>query len=251
VDRLADESKWRFRDALHEDNASDIFWSSVKSYIEGDEKSALAKIKENPSIIQSIASKHVTDNKSMMFVQVTRGTLANIIIEMFFKIDAIDCIKGLVRDTAGSLYLTIGLSKFIEENKKAEALVKEMLVDESIGLETMKAIRKSSSETIARFLEQIMECAKNEIGEKQYISLQLLAEHVDNKAVRKIMMDFLDDWDAEVRRICALSLAHFKDDDEVNEAASKALEVETEEDIKLLLIKLTGGTDGPDDNQDT
>jgi len=237
---LADESKWRFRDALHEDNASDLFWSSVKSYIEGDEKSALSKIKENPSIIQSVASKHILDNRSMMFVQVTRGTLANLVIEMFFKIEAIDCIKGLIRDTAGSLYLTIGLSKFIEENKKAEALVKQMILDESIGLEAMKAIRKSSSETISRFLDPIMECAKNDIGEKQYISLQLLAEHVSNKEARKIMVDFLDDWDSEVRRICALSLAPFRKDKEVNEAASRALEVETEEDIKLLLIKLAG-----------
>ena len=245
---MADESKWRFRDALHEDNASDIFWSSVKLYIEGDEKSALAKIRENPSIIQSVASKHIQDNKSMMFVQVTRGTLANIIIEMFYKIEAIDCIKGLVRDTAGSLYLTIGLSKFIEENRKAEDLVKEMILDESIGLEAIKAIQKSSSETISRFLDPIMECAKNEIGEKQYIALQLLAEHAEKKEVRKIMVDFLDDWDSEVRRICALALAPFRKDKEVSKAASKALEVETEEDIRLLLIKLAGEGNGPDNN---
>jgi hypothetical protein len=248
VNKLADDSKWRFRDALHEDNTSDIFWSSVKSYIEGDEKAAFDKIKDDPSLIQSVATKHILDNKSMMFIQITRGTLANVVIEMFFKIDEIGCIKNLIRDTSGSLYLTIGLSKFIEETKRAEGMIKGMILDDEIGLETMKALKKSSSETIFRFLEQIKESAKNDIGEKQYIALQMLSENMEDASVRTVMADFLDDWDAEVRRICALALAPFKDEKEVKEAASRALEVETEEDIKLLLLKLVGGNHGPDDN---
>ncbi len=233
------ESRWRFRDALHERNTSDIFWSAVKAYVEGGEDAAIEKIKgDDPHIIQNIAVKHLTDNKSVMFAQVTRGTLAYIVLRLLFRLGCTDCIKNLIRDASGSIYMTVGLSRFVEEVKKAEGLVKDLITDEDAGLEMLKALRKASPETVSAFLEQIKEVARNDIGEKQYMALGMLAEYAKNPDVESIFAGFLDDWDVEVRKISVLALMTSKKNKGTKDAAARALELETDETVKALLQKL-------------
>ncbi len=229
------ESKWRFRDALHERNASDVFWATVKAYIDGGEKAALEKAKgSDPHIMQNIAVKHITENTSVMFVQVTRGTLAYIVLRILFRMGCKECIKNLVRDASGSIYITVGLSRFIDEVKDADALVKELIADEEAGIEMMKAMKRASPSVLSSFLAQIRDVARNDIGEKQYLALGMLAEHTDNPEIKAIFIGFLDDWDIEVRKMSALSLLTAKKDKEISDAASKALELETDETVKAL-----------------
>jgi hypothetical protein len=240
---MANESeyKWRFRDALHEKNTSDIFWSAIKAYVEGGEDAAVEKIRgDDPHIMQNIAVKHLTDSKSVMFAQVTRGTLAYIVLRLLFRLGCTDCIKNLIRDSSGSIYMTVGLSRFIEEVKEAEGLAKGLIADEDAGLEMMKALKKASPETVSKFLDQIKEVARNDIGEKQYMALGMLAEHANEPEIRSIFAGFLDDWDAEVRKISALALMMAKGDKETRDAAARALELETDETVKALLQKLVG-----------
>jgi hypothetical protein len=247
---LADEQqqKWRFRDALHERNTSDLFWSAVKLYLEKGEDAAVEGIKgDDPHIIQNIAVKHLTDSKSVMFAQVTRGTLAFIVLRLLFRIGCTDCIKNLVRDCSGSIYITVGLSRFIEETKEAGKFLNELLLDEEAGLEMMKALRKSSTETISSFLNIIKEVARNDIGEKQYMALGMLAEHMGAPEVKQIFIGFLDDWDSEVRKVSALALLSAKKDSEIAAAAKRALEIETDEGMKPLLKRLAEGV--KDDTQ--
>lgn len=235
------ESKWRFRDALHERNASDVFWSTVKAYIDGGEKAALEAAKgSDPHILQNIAVKHITDNSSVMFVQITRGTLAFIVLKLLLRMDCKECIKNLVRDASGSIYMTVGLSRFIDEVKAAEEVAKELITDEEAGVEMMKALKRATPTVVSSFLAQIKEVARNDIGEKQYLALGILAEHIDNPDVKKIFAGFLDDWDIEVRKMSALSLLTAKKDKEITEAASKALEIETDDTVKALLQNLVG-----------
>jgi hypothetical protein len=239
------ESKWRFRDALHERNTSDIFWSAVKAYVEGGEDAAIDKIKgDDPHIIQNIAVKHLTDSKSVMFAQVTRGTLAYIVLRLLFRLGCTDCIKNLIRDSSGSIYMTVGLSRFIEEVKAAEGIVRELIADEDAGLEMLKALKKASPETVSAFLGQIKEVARNDIGEKQYMALGMLAEYANDSDVKSIFAGFLDDWDIEVRKIAALALMTAKKDKEISDAAARALELETDETVKALLQKLVGEKEG-------
>ncbi|MEW6722813.1 MAG: hypothetical protein AB1324_06125 [Candidatus Micrarchaeota archaeon] len=109
----------------------------------------------------------------------------------------------------------------------------------SIALEYVAALE--SAELARSLKKELMIIARGDIGPNQQNAIKACALMMDEQDVRKSFIVLLSHWDAEARLAAVQVLGTAAQDPEVRAAAEKRLQVETDEEIKKGLRKITGG----------
>lgn len=223
-----------FKEGMLDENPSLAFWKAMEKAKENNLDSALVyagKIREN---IPYLTSKYLNQDIASFNIPLSKTMLADFSIKLIKLLGYQEGIGDLVLRAHKNIEISIALSKNWDDTLKN--WIRKILSNDDYKIPMLEIIKKMEKKNQEEFLENLVEIAKNEVDQAQYISLEILNEFSDKKEVLELFLKFVDDWDKEVkiRAIEAVSKFNFKP--EVRKALERAYDDERDESIKHLIM---------------
>ncbi|MGV8085486.1 MAG: hypothetical protein ACP5N9_04520 [Candidatus Bilamarchaeum sp.] len=130
----------------------------------------------------------------------------------------------------------------IEDNYKSKIskIMIDMLRDRSINQIALKYLPLIKSEKlITELKKELLIFARGDIGENQLNAIDAISILKEDDEVKRTLIILLSHWDNGARKLAAAYLKNFKKDEEVKKAAASRLPIESDEETKKLLQRLT------------
>jgi len=222
---------------LAERNISDIFWKCIKLMVEGKESEAIEVARSTGAILGNVAVEYASAPKRTYLVGMSANRLAYLSAKLFFTASMKDAFSNFVRRGNGFSSIVAGMDRLIKERPEVvEWLREEMEEDPNPVLAILSKI--NNEEVEEKFKMELMEIAKEEIDDMQYMALEALRNIAKkDEEVQKVFIALIDDWDERVRLLSAEAMQGVKNR-LLAEQAKKALKEETNKYIIYLLQKI-------------
>jgi len=237
------EKLWEAKDVLHDVNVNKLYWNSIEKLTLKEDQKALEIINDYISITPRIVENYIKNRELKPLLNISKATMCYYTLILYIKANCIECLKNLVRFLHGSVELSLGFERLLREEKNNEQVsnfIKKLIKEGQ--LEILMLLSNLSDELKMPFLEEIKNVAKNEIGEAQYIALNILSTFIEDKEVLSIYKQMANDWDIKVRRISLNVLAKLKDREDIKALAKKLLRDETDETNIQILKSIIGSS---------
>lgn len=222
---------------LAERNISDIFWRCMRLMVENKEKEACEIAKNAGPIVGSVAAEYANAPKRTYLVEMSANRLAYLSAKLFFSAGMKDAFGSFVKVGDGSASVVAGMDRLVRERPDALEWLREMMEGNKEAV--LALLSKINNEEVEeKFREELIEMAREEIDDIQYMALEALKNIAkkDGEA-QKVFIALIDDWDEKVRMISAEAMQNVKNELLV-EQAKKALKEETNKYIAHLLQRI-------------
>ena len=234
-----EKKSWKNRETLEDVNVNSLYWKAIERVKNGNIDEAIKIIKDYVYLTPQIFSSYIKNEELKPLLDISKASLCYYTIMLYVKIDCIDCIRKLINEIGNSIYLTIAFERIVKED---EMIAREVINNLSqYSRELALLLFSLSDESKKKFLKEIINIAKYEFGEAQYLALQSLYNFIDEDEVFKIFKFFVSDWDPKVRNIALNALLLLKEREDVKDLAKKLIKEETEEsNLKIIKSILEG-----------
>ena len=238
-DELKDGEKLMyFKDGMLDENPSYIFEKAIELYNEGKKEESLKlmeKIKDN---LDFLVERNL-EKSNQFHSKMSKRSLINTLVKIIIDMECEECFFSLAKRIYKGLEISLAVSRNLN-NKKMMEWIKDMLKSE-FTIEALHILKDIETEKQEAFLEEIMRIAKEEVETPQYLALEILSSFTDREEIKNLFINFVSDWDKEVRRISIMALSKYGKEEKVREALEEALEDERDESLKFSIKTILGG----------
>ena len=224
---------------MHEENIDIIFWKIAEMMVNGE----IDKVKsytEYATLLPPILAKYINyPTTTAYLLDVSPPTLCHHIFKFFLIAKCNACFIRAINQIKRKFPVVLGIVRLInEERGKIEGVIKDMLNDMETRLIALEVVKNLDKETGKLFLNEIMNIARNDIGEAQYMALEILTSYIDMEEVEELFINYLDDWDPKVKAISAVALLNGKNKEKIVERVKSAMALERDKYVQFLYKRL-------------
>ncbi len=239
-----------FKEGLVEENPLKKLLMLIKNYREG--KPYQKVFYEIKDILPEIINRFI-EIGYLDFLRISKLKFFSILLQVISEFEEKEVFFYLIKKSNDKVEISLALSHSLknctnirdmrfmdnEANQKKQkqiyltlSWIKERI--EKRDLDFLYLLKNMSKECQSLFLDQLLEIARKEIGKPQYLALEILEYFVDLEDVKKLFIEFLDDWDKEVKKRAILALSSIKEE-EVRVAFEELREKTWDEEIVLMV----------------
>ncbi len=228
-------NEWHFKESLSEDNIPKLFWRAILSLKENGELNIPPALKEHISLTPHILISAVEKGTYPSLLEVSKTSVIYYGLLFYWKVDCVSCFAEVLKSLSSEPGLVAALRMLINKEGSIPFL-KSVLA--KAPLEFLQAAVLLPIDDLRPFIDEIYRIAKEEIGDKQYKALSLLADFIDDEKVKQLFMMFSDDWDPKVRRISIRALKAVSSDPQVVSLAKRLVRDEEDAINKAILKQI-------------
>jgi hypothetical protein len=233
---MKEEKKgWKNKETLEDVNVNSLYWKSIEKIKNGKIEEAIMIIKDHIKFTPQICSLYIKNDELKPLIDISKASLCYYTIILYTEANCIECLKKLIDELGNSIYLAIAFERIIKEDEELAKEIISQLSQKSVR-ELSMLLSSLSNESKKKFLKEILDIAKYEFGEAQYLALQSLYPFINDEEVFKIFKFFASDWDPKVRNIALNALLLVKEKEEVKQLVKKLMKDETNEN-NLQIMK--------------
>ena len=230
-------------------NIRDEFWNIMASY------SATKKPPQNIGeydterfALNRAALSIITSNHSVTYFGLPPKFIIRYTLMLLLDNDWQDCLIEFLervgdKNPEREKRVAYWIKKLILDDnyaKKIGNIMIEMLRDRhnnQIALKYLPLIK--STQLVQELKKELLIFARGDIGENQLNAIDAISILKDDEEVKRTLIILLSHWDNGARKLAAEYLKSYSKDEEVKKTAKSRLAVETDDEIKKLLTRLS------------